>query len=101
LRDRDFAEMTDVERAQARRLLARLARRGPKRRSRRPAPTTRRSGRPDPRGTLRAALRHGGEPVERRWHGPSERERPVVLVLDVSGSMAPYARMLLHYLHAA
>src|SRR5439155_13093683 len=29
------------------------------------------------------------------------RERPLVLVLDVSGSMAPYARMLLHYVHAA
>jgi uncharacterized protein len=50
---------------------------------------------------VRAALRHGGEPVDRRWHAPAPSERPLVLVLDVSGSMAPYARMLLHYVHAA
>jgi uncharacterized protein with von Willebrand factor type A (vWA) domain len=101
LRERDFAEMTESERAAARRLLTRLARRGPTRRSRRTRPTMRRAARPDHRRTLRAAMRHGGEPIDRRWHGPGEQERPVVLVLDVSGSMAPYARMLLYYVHAA
>src|SRR4051794_40404657 len=101
LRERDFAQMTDAERAIARRLLTRLARRGPRRRSRRTRPTTRRGARPDHRRTVRAAMRHGGEPLDRRWHAPGEQERPVVLVLDVSGSMAPYARMLLHYMHAA
>jgi uncharacterized protein len=101
LRERDFATMSDAERAAARRLLARLARRGPTRRSRRQRPSTRRGGRPDQRRTVRAALRHGGEPIERRWHAPARRERPLVLVVDVSGSMAPYARMLLHYVHAA
>jgi uncharacterized protein with von Willebrand factor type A (vWA) domain len=101
LRDRDFSQMSDAERAAARRLLARLARRGPTRRSRRMRPSARRGGRPDHRRTMRASLRHGGEPVHRRWHAPDERERPLVLVLDVSGSMAPYARMLLHYVHAA
>jgi uncharacterized protein len=49
---------------------------------------------------VRASLRTGGEPVQRHWRAPSERPRPVVLVCDVSGSMAPYARMLLQYLHA-
>src|SRR4051794_41277037 len=101
LRVRDFAVMTDAERAAPRRLLTRLARRGPTRRSRRTRPTLRRGARPDHRRTVRAALRHGGEPIDRRWHAPGEQERPVVLVLDVSGSMAPYARMLLHYMHAA
>ena len=101
LRERDFAEMSDAERAVARRLLARLAQHGPTRRSRRLKPSGRRRGRPDHRRTVRAALRHGGEPFDRRWHAPARRERPLVLVLDVSGSMAPYARMLLHYVHAA
>jgi len=45
-------------------------------------------------------MRTGGEPVERYWRGPSLRPRPVVLVCDVSGSMEPYARMLMQYLHA-
>ena len=49
---------------------------------------------------LRASLRTGGEPVTRYWRAPSMRPRPVVLVCDVSGSMEPYARMLLQYLHA-
>ena len=101
LRERDFAAMSDAERAAARRLLARLAKRGPTRRSRRLRPSARRGGRPDHRRTVRAALRHGGEPVDRRWHAPALGERPLVLVLDVSGWMAPYARMLLHYVHAA
>ncbi len=104
LKTRDFASYTDAERARARTLIARLGRRGPMRRSRRTRATHRRRGgggeRPDPRATLRAALRHGGEPLERRWREPTWRARPLVLVCDVSGSMEPYARALLQYCHA-
>ena len=38
---------------------------------------------------------------ERRWREPAQKPRKLVLVCDVSGSMAPYARVLLQYLHAA
>jgi uncharacterized protein len=101
LRERDFALYTDSERAQARRLLAQLARRGPRRISRRTRPTRRRREVHDLRATVRLSLRHGGEFVERRYRTPAERPRRLVLVCDVSGSMAPYARMLLQYLQAA
>ena len=57
--------------------------------------------RPDLQRTLRASLRWGGEPLERRWREPAQKPRKLVLVCDVSGSMAPYARVLLQYLHAA
>jgi uncharacterized protein with von Willebrand factor type A (vWA) domain len=105
LRDKDFAEYTDAERAMARRLLSRLAARGSVRPSRRTRASGRRgprprAGRPDLQRTLRASLRFAGEPVERHWRVPDERPRPLVLVCDVSGSMEPYARMLLAYLHA-
>src|SRR5918996_3151056 len=60
----------------------------------------RRSHRPDPRATLRASLRHAGEPFERRWRADTVRHRPLVLVCDVSGSMESYSRMLLQYAHA-
>jgi uncharacterized protein len=100
LRDKDFAELDDAEIAIADQLIARLARRGPSRRSRRMRHTRRRAHVPDLRRTVRASLRHGGEPLERHWRAPSERLRPLVLVLDVSGSMAPYARMLVQYVHA-
>jgi uncharacterized protein with von Willebrand factor type A (vWA) domain len=101
LRAKDFASYTDAERAQARRLLARIAARAPQRLSRRTRPTRRRRDAHDLRATVRASLRHGGELMERRYREPGLRPRRIVLVCDVSGSMAPYARMLLQYLQAS
>ena len=61
-----------------------------------------RRGRLDLRRTVRHALRAEGEPVRRR---PPRARRPrprrLVLLLDVSGSMEPYARALLRFVHAA
>jgi uncharacterized protein with von Willebrand factor type A (vWA) domain len=103
LREKDFAAYSEAEMVLARELIARLARRGPTRVSRRlrPIRRRRRGHRADLRRIVRASLRTGGEPVERHWRAPSERPRPVVLVCDVSGSMSPYARMLLQYMHAS
>ena len=101
LREKDFGEYTDAERAVARRLLTRIAARAPRRLSRRTRPTRRRRDTHDLRATVRASLRHGGELMERRYREPGVRARRVVLVCDVSGSMAPYARMLLQYLQAS
>jgi uncharacterized protein with von Willebrand factor type A (vWA) domain len=105
LRDKDFAEYTDEERQRARMVMRRLAMAVPTRPSRRTRRARRRGsappgGRLDLRGTMRASLRTAGDPFERHWREPSERPRPLVLVCDVSGSMEPYARMLLAYLQA-
>ena len=99
--EKDFSEYTDEERARVRAVVAQLARRGPTRRSRRLRAARLRGVRPDLQRTLRASLRWGGEPLERRWREPAQKPRKLVLVCDVSGSMAPYARVLLQYLHAA
>ncbi len=101
LLDKDFAEYTDAERALARVVVAQLARRGPRRRSRRLHAVRTRGVRPDLQRTLRASLRWGGEPLDRRWREPSSKPRKLVLICDVSGSMATYARVLLQYMHAA
>ncbi len=101
IRHKDFASYTDLEMAVARELIARLARRGPTRVSRRTRPSRRRGHTPDLRRMVRGSLRTAGEPIDRVWRAPSRRPRPMVLVLDVSGSMTPYARMLLQYLHAS
>ena len=101
LRHKDFATYTDAEMALARLLIAQLARRGPTRISRRTRPSRRRGHTPDLRRVVRASLRTAGEPIDRHWRAPSRRPRPVVLVCDVSGSMTPYARMLLQYMHAS
>jgi len=101
LHEKDFAEYTDLERAQARRIIMNLARHMPMREARRTRATRRRGVRPDLQATVRASLRYGGEPLDLRWREHVQGPRKLVLVCDVSGSMAPYARMLLQYLHAA
>jgi hypothetical protein len=97
---KDFARYSEAEMAAARELIARLARRHPTRLSRRTRPSRRRGHTPDLRHTVHASLRTAGEPLHRRWRAPTQRPRQVVLVCDVSGSMAPYARMLMQYMHA-
>lgn len=99
LRTRDFAAYSPEEFAEAKRLMADLRLAGALRSSRRRRPARR--GRPDVRRTVRRALRSGGEPVRRAYVGPSTRPRRVVLLCDVSGSMEPYARALVRFLHAA
>jgi uncharacterized protein with von Willebrand factor type A (vWA) domain len=72
----------------------------PTRRSRRyrPSPYGRRF---DQRRTLRASLRTQGEPFRRAWRDRRRRVRPLVLILDVSGSMSAYSRALMQFGFAA
>jgi uncharacterized protein len=105
LRDKDFADYTEEERRRARRVMRTLAEAVPTRPSRRTRRARRRGAAPpaarlDLRGTMRASMRTAGDPFERHWREPGERPRQLVLVCDVSGSMEPYARMLLAYMQA-
>ncbi|MGW1981301.1 vWA domain-containing protein [Streptomyces collinus] len=99
LRHRDVAALDPAERAQLHRLLVAFALRGQTRRSARRRPARR--GDVDPRRTVRELLRRGGEPARLRRHARVHRPRRVVLLVDVSGSMAPYAEALLRFAHAA
>jgi len=101
LRQKDFAEYTAEELIEAQELMSRLRLVGSPRRSLRLARSDRRTDRPDLRRTVRAAMRAGGEPLRRYYHEPSTRNRRLVLLLDVSGSMEPYARALIRFVHAA
>jgi hypothetical protein len=100
LRHADFADLGPEDLARVSALVAALARRGPRRSSRRLRPHHHRHASVDVRATIRDSLRYGGEPLRRRWRGPSERPRRLVAVCDVSGSMRPYAEGLLRYVHA-
>lgn len=99
LRTADLATLDERELAEAWVLIERLRFTGALRRSRRRFDAPR--GRVDLRRSVRAALRTGGEPIERATTGPGQRFRRVVLLVDVSGSMEPYARALLRFAHAA
>lgn len=101
LRQKDFGAYTDEEMVMAHQLMSRLRFVGPPRRSHRLTPAKRQMYRPDLRRTVRASLRSGGEPMRRYWREPGERMRRLVLLLDVSGSMEPYARALLRFVQAA
>ena len=98
LRTKDFALYSPEEFAELQRLLADLRLSGALRRSRRLEPAHR--GRHDPRRTLRSAMRTGGETVRHRFRRTRVQPRRVVLLCDVSGSMASYSRVLLRFLHA-
>jgi uncharacterized protein with von Willebrand factor type A (vWA) domain len=50
---------------------------------------------------MRWLLRGGGEPGALRYHHRRTKPRRLVLLLDVSGSMTPYADILLRFAHAA
>jgi uncharacterized protein with von Willebrand factor type A (vWA) domain len=99
LRHRDVGEMTPAERAHLRRLFALLVPATPMRpaRRRRPSP----QGAVHPARTVRRALRDGGEVSRLMYRRRQPRPRRVVLLVDVSGSMAPYADALLRFAHAA
>jgi uncharacterized protein with von Willebrand factor type A (vWA) domain len=100
LRNKDFGAYDDEELELAQQLMSRLRFAGPPRRSFRSRPASRGS-QPDLRATLRSAIGAGGEPIRRYWREPGERLRRLVLLLDVSGSMEPYARAMLRFVHAA
>ncbi len=97
---KDFAECTDAEMAEVYELMNRLRLAGPFREARRSVRTTRRV-RPDIRRTVQLALRSEGEPIRRAFVEHGERPRRVVFLLDVSGSMETYSRVLVRFIHAA
>lgn len=97
LRHRDVAELDDTGRADMRRLLAALDVRLPQRSSSRRRRSHR--GELDVRRTLREELRRAGEPGPLRYRRSVPRPRRVVWLIDVSGSMSPYADVLLRLAH--
>jgi uncharacterized protein with von Willebrand factor type A (vWA) domain len=100
LKHRSFTACTPEELAALRRIMARIRLTPPKRRTRRTRPA--RSGRsPDLRRTVRESLRMFGEPAQLHWRRRKSRLRPLILILDVSGSMADYSRNLLQFAHTA
>jgi uncharacterized protein len=100
LRHKSFAACTPEELAAVRRIMARIRLTPPKRRTRRT--TNAPSGRsPDLRRTVRESLRMHGEPAELFWRRRVVRLRPLILILDVSGSMADYSRNLLQFAYSA
>lgn len=99
LGEMDFEQMSAAEIGQAKAEIKRLTLPLDLRRTRR--------FRPDPHGaridlaaTMRRSLRRGGELTELARSARVVRPPPLVVLCDISGSMARYAQVLLHFLHA-
>jgi uncharacterized protein len=98
LRQKDFSELAPEELAKLRRMIAELAAARPRRRSRR----LRRHPRGDMldlRRMVRASLATGGDPVERAFRARLQTHRKLIVLCDVSGSMEPYSRAILLFIH--
>jgi uncharacterized protein len=100
LKHRSFGECSDEELAAIRRIMARIKFTPPKRRTRRTR-TSSDGRKPDMRRTIRESMRTNGEMVELYWRRRRVRLRPLILILDVSGSMSDYSRALLQFAYSA
>jgi uncharacterized protein with von Willebrand factor type A (vWA) domain len=100
LKQKSFGELTPEERARVARMIRELTLRVPHERTRRTRPAAK-GATLDLRRTLRRSLRTQGEPFERIRRARRVRARPLLLLLDVSGSMSPYSRALLQFGFAA
>jgi uncharacterized protein with von Willebrand factor type A (vWA) domain len=98
LRSKDFGAFTWEEVQAARELLRRLIWRIAPRRTRRTKPTPR-GRRIDMRRVLRRNMRYGGEPIVLPRKQTRTRQRPLVVLCDISGSMDRYSRILLQFVH--
>jgi uncharacterized protein with von Willebrand factor type A (vWA) domain len=97
LRHRDVAALSAAEKARLAGMFATLRPRPPRRRTSRHQRWHR--GTVDAQRTLRASLRHMGEPADIAWRRRGNKPRRVVLLVDVSGSMSGYADALLRLAH--
>lgn len=99
-RHKAFSECSDDELRQLRRLMSRMRVTPPRRRTHRTT-KARRSATLDMRRMARDTMRGLGEPGELSFKQRKHKLRPLVLILDVSGSMADYSRNLLQFAYSA
>ncbi|WP_279479708.1 VWA domain-containing protein [Aureimonas sp. SK2] len=98
-RAKDFAQMTAAELAEARAAIARMAMPDDRVAARR-FRARNRGRRFDPRRTLQASLRTGGDLILPRFREARTVHPPLVVIADISGSMSQYSRLMLHFMHA-
>ncbi len=99
LRKADFDTMTTAEWNAAKKMLHEMRPFFAQLVTRRYAPSQR-GARIDLRRLLRDAARHGGDIAELPRRTRRTRAEPLVVIVDISGSMSRYSRMFLHFLHA-
>lgn len=95
----DFESMNGAELAAARQLIARIHLPSREVRTRRQVADPR-GARIDGRASLRATIAGQGDIIPLCRSSPRKVPPPLVVLVDISGSMSRYARMFLHFVHA-
>ena len=98
LQKKDFAQMSAAEIEDAKKALAGLRLPDDLLETRRMRTATR--GRLDPRRTLRASMKVGGDIIIPQFRSRARVRPPLVALCDISGSMSAYSRLFLHFMHA-
>lgn len=52
------------------------------------------------RRVMRSAAQYGGVPLRLAWQSRKVKQRPLILIADISGSMEKYARLLLQFFYS-
>lgn len=100
LASRDFADLEEDDLAEARRLITTMQWRPTDYNTRRWNPS--KSGsRPDMRRTLRRAVGPAGDMMLMDWKAREKKQRPLIVIADISGSMEKYSDIFLVFAHAA
>jgi uncharacterized protein len=97
LRRKEFSEMAPEELERIKRMIQQLKWRMSQRKTRRRR-LDRRGDRLHMPAMLRDAARHGGIPARLYRQRRIRKQRPLVIIADISGSMEKYARLLLQFL---
>jgi hypothetical protein len=99
LQRKEFSEMTPEELATIKRLIQEMPWQVSLRRTRRRVS--------DPNGNslhlrraMRSAAKYGGVPIDLFWQSRKFKQRPFVLIADISGSMEKYARLILQLFYS-
>jgi uncharacterized protein with von Willebrand factor type A (vWA) domain len=100
LMDVDFTDLSDEESASVAALLASMTWSPSTAVSRRWRPASN-GPVPDMRRTLRMLTGPGGDLMPLAFSERRPRQRPLIVIADISGSMERYSEMLLHFVHGA
>ena len=97
LREKDFSDLSSDEIREIREMLTSLSLQLGERKTRRHELGN--GVGIDMRRTLRTNLVYGGHVLKLRYRKPKYRPRSLVIIADISGSMEPYTRLLLHFVY--
>jgi uncharacterized protein len=99
LQQKDFSQMTPEELDAVKRLIQDMRWQAAFRQTRRKI-ASRRGDTLHMRRVMASAVRHGGVPLMLAWQNRKIKQRPIILIADISGSMEKFSRLVLQFFYS-